>query len=539
MSLYYDTAPFLLHAEGAGSLKSRIFHSNRPLAKCQPKHIYALASEASKWSAVIAEVVERSSLLELERKLSPELALLLVHDLVVTKRGISAPATHPLRQAVERHKARLSAEFVKARLRRGCSSIEELRTYIETSKGREEATNGPHATTQATTRERSYPRWVRVNVLKTTLEEQIKTTFAAYKNTETLDEILTSYQALNLFVDKHIPNLIALPPSTDLTKTTAYLNGMILLQDKASCFPAYLLDPGTIEGECVDACAAPGNKSTHLAAILYAGGSVKTNPMIHACERDKARAVTLAQMLHKSGAKPHVNIYAGQDFLSTNPALLPWNSVGSLLLDPSCSGSGIVGRDDNLEVVLPGRNVGGESSKAKKRKRAIPQGPVPPATELMQEVPLDGASPNGLASRLRALATFQLKLLLHALSFPEARRITYSTCSIYAEENEQVIIEALVSSIAQERGWRILQRHEQVEGLRKWHVRGSENACRDMTDRYGDFGADVVADACIRCEKGTREGTQGFFLAGFARDDNVCIEQNDKSEWDGFSDTDC
>lgn len=67
MSLYYDAAPLLLSTPGAaGSLKSRVFSSKN--LKSPSKQVFALVSEASKWSPVLADVVERSQLLQLERK---------------------------------------------------------------------------------------------------------------------------------------------------------------------------------------------------------------------------------------------------------------------------------------------------------------------------------------------------------------------------------------------------------------------------------------------------------------------------------------
>jgi putative methyltransferase len=56
---------------------------------------------------------------------------------------------------------------------------------------------------------------------------------------------------------------------------------------------------------------------------------------------------------------------------------------------------------------------------------------------------------------------------------------------------------------------------------------------------------DEVCKACIRCEKGTQEGTMGFFVAAFVRDvegvGNSAAVSNDTSqdqenEWNGFSD---
>lgn len=67
MSLYYDAAPLLLPMpDQAGSLKSLVFNSKSH--KSPPKQIYALVSEASKWSPVLSEIIEKSQLLQIERK---------------------------------------------------------------------------------------------------------------------------------------------------------------------------------------------------------------------------------------------------------------------------------------------------------------------------------------------------------------------------------------------------------------------------------------------------------------------------------------
>ncbi|KAL2054732.1 hypothetical protein ABVK25_005036 [Lepraria finkii] len=67
MSLYYDAVTLLVPStDQADSLKSRVFNSKH--LKSPPKQIYALVSEASKWSSVLSEVVEKSQLLQLERK---------------------------------------------------------------------------------------------------------------------------------------------------------------------------------------------------------------------------------------------------------------------------------------------------------------------------------------------------------------------------------------------------------------------------------------------------------------------------------------
>ena len=67
MSLYYDAAPLLSSSDKlTGSLKSKVFNSKD--TKSSPKQVYALVSEASKWSSILTEVIEKSQLLQYERK---------------------------------------------------------------------------------------------------------------------------------------------------------------------------------------------------------------------------------------------------------------------------------------------------------------------------------------------------------------------------------------------------------------------------------------------------------------------------------------
>ena len=387
-----------------------------------------------------------------------------------------------------------------------------------------------------------HPRWVRVNTIKSSLDEQLRTTFAGYKITNSLEELLRrkprSPAEKLIHIDKHIPNLFALPPDTGLSKIPAYLNGQIIIQDKASCFPAFLLQPDREDGDCLDACAAPGNKTTHLAAILHGEGRAALKPKIYACERDKGRASTLLTLLQTAGVQTYVITKVGQDFLKSDPAKAPWDGVSTILLDPSCSGSGIVGRDETFNVVLPRKESSTPANACpKKRKRESTVKTIPDVSAVPEEIPIDVDKPSDqLSARLKALSMFQLKLLLHAFHFPSARRITYSTCSIYAEENEHVVTKALGSSIAQERGWRMLQREDQVSGMKTWKIRGHIDACTDV--RHGEISQEEIAEACIRCEKGTEDGTQGFFVTGFVRElTSSGPEQLTDLEWQGFSDS--
>lgn len=67
MSLYYEAAAAIANAENVGgSLKSRIYGNKK--SKAPPAQIYALVSETTRWSLVLKDVVEKSGVLKLERK---------------------------------------------------------------------------------------------------------------------------------------------------------------------------------------------------------------------------------------------------------------------------------------------------------------------------------------------------------------------------------------------------------------------------------------------------------------------------------------
>ncbi|KAM7205085.1 S-adenosyl-L-methionine-dependent methyltransferase [Rhypophila sp. PSN 637] len=584
MSLYHEAASILTgsgsspNAHAGGSFKSRVF-GNKEL-KSPPAQVYALALESCKWSGVLKEVVENSGLLGVERKLTPPLSILLTHDFLVSKSGIALPASHGLRQSIERHKARLTSEFTRARLRRNCTSLAELRSKIEHE----------YRTSCGIT---IHPRWIRVNTLKSTVDQQLESTFKGWEVLPSVSELLSSASSSSssptfsaaektegkdnnrhqkICLDGNIPNLIAVSPlsGVDLTKTEAYKSGKIILQDKASCFPAYLLDPhpDSEAGDVIDACSAPGNKTTHLASILAererslleptkkGKGERRRTSKIFAFEKDRFRAKTLEKMVNIAGSEGFTIVNPGVDFLRVDPFDEKYKDVGALLLDPSCSGSGIVGRDVAPELFLPSppssSSAGKKGGGAGKRKRdPLDNGnnetTKKPSTLSQQDqqgsssIPMEIIDDDGnsttlqssedLKARISALATFQLSLLLHAFQFPRAKRITYSTCSIYAGENEHVVIAALHSEIAKQGGWKILKRADQVSGMREWDVRGSIEACEGF-DGCGGEEAREIAEGCIRAyNRDDGRGVMGFFVAGFVRD--TTLVENDGKEDDG------
>lgn len=137
-----------------------------------------------------------------------------------------------------------------------------------------------------------------------------------------------------------------------------------------------------------------------------------------------------------------------------------------------------------------------------------------------------------------------LSSLFHSLysllySVPSLRRLTYSTCSIHAEENEHVVLKALQSEEArsqvdsssptsrskQERftSWRIAPRSEVIP---TWSTRGIPKECNQDQALADSLlrsvpGGDTENHGLESLAEGEahREACNGFFLALFVRDE--------------------
>lgn len=465
-------------------------------------------------------------------KLTPLLSLLLVHDYLFSGSNIAASKDHPLKLAILRHKARLSSEFTKARLRRKCATISQLKTLL--------------ACDQKTTT-LLQPRWVRVNNLKSE-EQDLFPELPQQPSLYTF--MITSAGQDGYHCDVHVPDLLAFPPGKDLTKLPEYKKGKIILQDKASCFPSYMLLGDEVEpiGDLIDACAAPGNKTTHLASILWSRQKKRHQQQRHqifACERDPRRSDILQKMIGIAGAETIVTVLPKQDFFALDPNEERFANVTHLLLDPTCSGSGIVGREDIPKLQLPeaprdkrkklieiASNGVGDTKSKKRKREAVETVPEFRAEDEQEEIHREVD-----LARLEKLSNLQTRIIERAMSFPAARRITYSTCSTNVIENEMVVARALGSDVARKCGWRVLRQEEQVKGLREWKHRGIEHAAEADDPAYSE----VERLACVRCYPGTEDGTMGFFVCCFVRDSasQTGSEFNDHmsgDEFEGFED---
>jgi 16S rRNA (cytosine967-C5)-methyltransferase len=138
-----------------------------------------------------------------------------------------------------------------------------------------------------------------------------------------------------------LANAAALPLDADVTKTDAYREGRVEIQDVGSqlILASVEVRPG---GHWLDACAGAGGKTLQLASLLGSHG--------HVTARDTRRAA-LAELSARAGRSGlHKRVSVGS---LTNPA----GGFDGVLVDAPCTGSGTWRRSPHLKWVTTEKGV--------------------------------------------------------------------------------------------------------------------------------------------------------------------------------------
>lgn len=110
--------------------------------------------------------------------------------------------------------------------------------------------------------------------------------------------------------------------------------GMAYVQDPSTLVACDLLDPQPTD-QVLDACAAPGGKTTYLSELMGDRGH------IIACDLWKSRVEYLQRNIRRLGVRNTQPIVA--DLMKPNPLLKP-ASFDRILLDAPCSNTGVIRR---------------------------------------------------------------------------------------------------------------------------------------------------------------------------------------------------
>lgn len=329
------------------------------------------------------------------------------------------------------------------------------------------------------------PRYVRINTLVADRGEVLETIKAKSKK---------------VYIDPHIPDLLVLdhtPESRGLLQDLV-TSQKVILQDKSSCFSALCMVYGFGDREkhssakCekvdyLDACAAPGNKTSHLAALIHKvqkETNAKYSSTIHALDKSPDRYKLLKRRISSLVPQSIVQChnedffevskqnYGENKILSPNDVDKKFKSIQAIMLDPSCSGSGMT--SNHTENSL-------------------------------------NRDPFFSNDRIKTLSNFQYQALYHATTdFPRVDRVVYSTCSLYIQENEGVVQRLLASNS----DWEL----RAPTCLKNWHRRGLfiEESDRSSVDIAFVSLTRDQAKCLIRVHP-DEDATNGFFVACFER----------------------
>ncbi len=172
-----------------------------------------------------------------------------------------------------------------------------------------------------------------------------------------------------------------------LSKSQLFTDGVFILQDAASFLPVLALNPKP--GEAIlDVCAAPGGKTTHIAALS------KNKALITANDTSRARFFKMRDMFERMNITAQTTLFDGRVLRKQ----FADKQFDKILLDAPCSGEAAMSPDN---------------------PKSYEQWSI---------------------AKIKRLSRLQEQLLITAYDLlTPGGQLVYSTCTIAPEENEQVI----------------------------------------------------------------------------------------------------
>ncbi len=204
------------------------------------------------------------------------------------------------------------------------------------------------------------------------------------------EEVLRELTASGISADPtpHSPVGIRIQGRPQINRHALFTRGAVEVQDEGSQLLGYLVAPRRND-LVVDFCAGAGGKSLLLGALMRSRGR------IHAFDTSAARLARLKPRLKRSGlSNLHPHLIAGETDLRVKRL---FGKADRVLVDAPCSGLGTLRRNPDLKW------------------RQLP----PSITEMSRKQ----------AAILRAAASL----------LRPGGRLTYATCSLLPEENEEVV----------------------------------------------------------------------------------------------------
>ncbi len=190
---------------------------------------------------------------------------------------------------------------------------------------------------------------------------------------------------------KYVDTVIKFKGPYDFDKSKLYREGKIVIQDEAAALASIILDPKPGE-VVVDMCAAPGGKTEHMGELMQNRGT------IYAFDIDDKRIRRMKLLLKRTGITI-VKIF--REDVRKAPKILGEEIADKVLLDAPCTSSGTIAKNHELRWRIQEKKI----------------------SEMSQ---------------------LQLELLRTAIRLVKpGGRILYTTCSLFKEEDEEVVSKIL------------------------------------------------------------------------------------------------
>ncbi len=204
-----------------------------------------------------------------------------------------------------------------------------------------------------------------------------------------VDEVLKTLkrEGVEPEIGKYVNTVVKFKGPYNFDKSQLFKEGKIIIQDEAAALASIVLDPKPNE-VVVDMCAAPGGKTEHIAELM------KNQGKIYAFDIDKKRIKRMRDLLDRCGITI-VEIY--HEDVRKAPKILGEEIADKVLLDAPCTSSGTIMKNHELRWRI-------------------------------QE------------KKIFEMASLQYELLKTAIRLAKpGGRILYTTCSLFIEENEDVV----------------------------------------------------------------------------------------------------
>ncbi|MGK7956502.1 MAG: 16S rRNA (cytosine(967)-C(5))-methyltransferase [Crocosphaera sp.] len=274
-----------------------------------------------------------------------------------------------------------------------------LRQYIRSDQANHDPLILPDDTIKKLAINYSFPDWIIATWVKQWGEATTEKLCHWFNQTPTIDirinPLKTNLQSLKTQLTEAGVNATPLPPLPcalrlqgkigTITTLPGFQEGHWTVQDSSAQLVSYLLDPQP--GETImDACAAPGGKTTHIAELMGDKGT------IFACDRTPSRLKKVQQNAQRLQLKAITIIEGDSRHL---PQLI--NKADRVLVDVPCSGLGTLHRHPDI------------------RWRQTPE-------------------------NIQELSLLQLEILTKVAQWVKPQGIlVYATCTLNPRENQEII----------------------------------------------------------------------------------------------------